>query len=298
MLCMRTAHTAQCTGRVPHCREENSSRQFHFKLRKIPISAKTVFSTGCCMPLQLLLPVQRSSMYCQQTVLLQGSIRVWVQWIHLSTSEKFIWGRGLPSIPRPGQQAQPGAGLPALCAVPDCPLPESTGYTACSSSAAGPFPPRANQSCQLQNVRINASSPQDIPSLVSQDSCHNAPSKENVPLQMFITSDLMLRSFSQPQTRTNTPKIYYILPSRVLSNCSWLIQQLNSTEQKHDNFASRIPKTHTVFHKDLDLKPERCIFKYVLIHMHGIICKGRFLLVERFCAKSQSLTSRILHHFL
>lgn len=43
--CMRTAHSAQCTGTVPHCREENSSRQLHFKLKKIPTSARIVFST-------------------------------------------------------------------------------------------------------------------------------------------------------------------------------------------------------------------------------------------------------------
>lgn len=43
MLCMRTAHTAQCTGTVLHRREENSSRQLHFKLGKIPISARIVF---------------------------------------------------------------------------------------------------------------------------------------------------------------------------------------------------------------------------------------------------------------
>lgn len=146
-----TLCSAQCTGTVPHCREENSSRQFHFKLRKILISGRIIFSSGCRMSLQLLLPVQRSSMYCQQIVPLQSDIRIRVQRIHLcfSTSGKLFWGWGMLSIPRPGQQAQPGAGLPAPCAVPDCPLPESVGCTACSSSAAGPFPPRAKQCCQL-----------------------------------------------------------------------------------------------------------------------------------------------------
>lgn len=146
-----TLCSAQRPGTVPHCREDNSSGQLHFKLRKILISGRIVFSTGCCMSLQLLLPVQRSSLYCQQIVLLQRSIRVRVQWIHLSfsTSGKFFCRWGMLSIPRLGQQAQPAAGLPAPCAVPDCPLPESVGCTACSSSAAGPFPPRAKQCCQL-----------------------------------------------------------------------------------------------------------------------------------------------------
>lgn len=137
---MRTAHSAQCTGTVPHCREENSSRQFHFKLRRIPILARIVFSTGCCMCPQLPLPMQRNFMYCQQIVLLQSSIRVWVQRIHLSTSGKFIWGRRLLSIPRSGQQAQPGAGLPAPCAVPDCPLQQQDGKAWDAQRAAPPQP--------------------------------------------------------------------------------------------------------------------------------------------------------------
>jgi len=58
-------------------------------------------------------------------------------------------------------------------------------------------------------------------------------------------------------------KIYYILPSRALSNCTWLTPQLNSTKQKHGSSASRNPKKQTVFREDLGLKPERWAFKYV-----------------------------------
>lgn len=151
MLCMRTAHSTQCTGTVPHCREENSSRQLHFKLKKIPISARIVFSTvvACicssysqCREAPCPVSKSSNSIAISESGYMNPSL-------FFSTSGKFIWGWGMLSIERRGQQAQPGAGLPALCVVPDCPLPESVGCTTCSFSAASPFPPHAMQCCQV-----------------------------------------------------------------------------------------------------------------------------------------------------
>lgn len=120
--------SAQRTGTVPHCREENSSRQFHFKLRKVLISGKIIFSSGCRMSLQLLLPVQRSSMYCQQIIPLQSDIRIRVQRIHLSVSPlqgSFSGDGGCSPSPGRGSRLSPELGSQPRARYPTALYPKA-----------------------------------------------------------------------------------------------------------------------------------------------------------------------------
>lgn len=115
------------------------------------------------------------------------------QSLSLQSSYSLFGDGGVLSTPRAGRRGKQAAGSLHRLLYPTALYPTARDVQ-CEAWLSNP-----TQSNPLQRNAVNYKKIiRNTLFKVSQDSCHNAPSKENVPLQMFITSDLMLRSFSQP----------------------------------------------------------------------------------------------------